>query len=268
MKIRMASGLGLLLLIGAGSACSSSTPAQPTTAPTVTTPATTPSPSVVIGAPTPVTPSNGATTSGYPTLTVADAGRTGPAGALVYRFDIAASSTFGTILLSGTVSETPGQTSFTPPAATPPLAQSPVFWRAVAIDPVNLVASPASAVQSFTYTTPPSQAAQLAAQLGVPLWPGAQPPGNSGHATMGDGWGIGNPISYTGVVFVSPQIDQLQVFDLLDRGLDPQSAIDWMLSHGYPTIAAYYPAVSVIGFQYSYLALINAQWVVVIKAGA
>jgi hypothetical protein len=85
---------------------------------------------------------------------------------------------------------------------------------------------------------------------------------------MGDGWGIGNPVSYTGVVFVSPQIDQLQIFDLLDRGLDPQAAIDWMLSHGYPTAAAYYPAVAVIGFQYSYLALINAQWTVVIKAGA
>jgi hypothetical protein len=69
-------------------------------------------------------------------------------------------------------------------------------------------------------------------------------------------------------VFVSPQIDQLQIFDLLDRGLDPQSAIDWMHANGYQTIAAYYPAVSVIGFQYSYLALINSQWTVVIKAGA
>src|SRR5471030_2679309 len=224
MNNRIASVVCLLLIVIVGSACSSSTPTQPA-APTTTTPTTTttPSPSIVIGAPTPVTPSNGATTSGYPTLTVADAARTGPAGALVYRFDIAASSTFGTILVTGTAAETPGQTSFTTPAVTPPPAQSPLFWRAVAIDSVNLVASPASAVRSFTYTTPPSQAAQLAALLGVPLWPGAQPPGNSGHATMGDGWGIGNPISFTGVVFVSPQIDQLQVFDLLDRGLDPQS---------------------------------------------
>jgi hypothetical protein len=85
---------------------------------------------------------------------------------------------------------------------------------------------------------------------------------------MGDGWGVGNPVSFTGVTFVSPPLEELQVFDLLDRGMDPQAAIDWMHSNGYATQAAYYPSVAVIGFQYQYLALISGAWNVVLKVGA
>jgi len=48
--------------------------------------------------------------------------------------------------------------------------------------------------------------------------------------------------------------------DLLDRGFDPQGAIDWMNGNGYRTIAAWYPAVQVIGFAYEYMALVNGRW--------
>jgi hypothetical protein len=85
---------------------------------------------------------------------------------------------------------------------------------------------------------------------------------------MGGGWGVGRPTSFTGVTFVSPPIDELQIFDLMDRGMDPQTAIDWMHANGYSTAAAYYPSVNVIGFNYEYLALINGAWNVVVKAGA
>jgi hypothetical protein len=257
----------LPLIVAVGS-CAKDSPAQPSapTAPTTPTPA--PTPQIVLSTPTPVAPVNGVTTSGWPTLTVADAVRSGPSAALVYRFDIATTAAFNPILVTGTVSETPNQTSFMPPSSTPAPPQVALFWRAVAIDPFNIVASPATAPQSFTYSSPPSQATVLAAQQGLVLWPGVQPPGTTGHAVMGGGWGVGTPISFTGVTFVSPQLDQLQIFDLLDRGLDPQAAINWMHNNGYSTSADYYPAVSVIGFQYSYLALISGQWAVVIKAGA
>src|SRR5207249_1573639 len=96
------------------------------------------------------------------------------------------------------------------------------FWRATAIEAANGVTSPPSVVQSFT-TSRPSQAALVAAQLGVPLWPGVQPPGSVGHATMGNFWNVEFVTSFNGVRFLNPPIDQVQIFDLLDRGFDPVS---------------------------------------------
>jgi hypothetical protein len=75
-------------------------------------------------------------------------------------------------------------------------------------------------------------------------------------------------VSFDGVRFLNPPIDEVRIFDLLDRGMDPQGAIDWMNGHGYPTIAAFYPPVNVIGFQFEYLAFINGQWDIVLKVGA
>jgi hypothetical protein len=217
----------------------------------------------------PVTPVNGATTNGWPTFTVADAARSGsPAGALVYRFDVATSVDFGTIALTATVSETPNETTFTPSQSQAPPPEPALFWRVIAIDPINVVASKPSAVQSFIYAAPPSVAATLGVQEGAVLWPGAQPPGNPGRATLGNAWNVGNRTSFDGVTFLSPELEELRVFDLLDRGLDPQGAIDWMHSNGYPTVAAYYASVAVIGFRYQYMALINGQWDLVLKAGA
>jgi hypothetical protein len=264
MRNLVASFVCALPLIGAAGACSPSTPLQPTT------PATPPtiSPPVVINAPTPVSPLNGATANAWPTFTVIDVGRSGPVGLLVYRFDVSTSATFSPITLTGTVSETPNTTSFTPPPAQAPPAQAAVFWRAIAIDPVNLVSSPLSAVQSFTYSVPLTVAATLAAQEGAVLWPGAQPPGTGGRAILGNFWNIQTVTSFDGVTFLSPELEELRVFDLLDRGLDPQGAIDWMHSNGYPTIAAYYASVAVIGFQHEYMAFIGERWDLILKVGA
>ena len=41
-----------------------------------------------------------------------------------------------------------------------------------------------------------------------------------------------------------------------------------MHSNGYPTVAAYYPSVAVIGFQHEYMALINGRWDLILKVGA
>ena len=257
----------LALMMGAV-ACSSKNPAQPTPV-TTTAPAPATSAAIVLSPPTPVTPANGATTNGWPTFTATDAVRSGSAAApLVYRFDVATSADFSTIALTATVSETPNQTNFTPPQSQAPPPQTGLFWRVIAIDPINVVASKPSAVQTFTYAAPPSVAATLSTQEGAVLWPGTQPPGNPGHATLGNAWNVGMRTSFDGATFLSPELEQLRVFDLLDRGLDPQSAIDWMHSNGYPTVAAYYPSVAVIGFRYQYMALIGGQWDLVVKVGA
>jgi hypothetical protein len=223
---------------------------------------------IAISAPTPVAPLNGTTTTGWPTFTVSDAARSGPASALVYRFDIATTAGFTTIVLTGTVSETPGQTSFTPSSSQPAPPQNALFWRAIAIDPVNVIASTPSTPQGFTWSAPPSTAALIAAQEGAVLWPGTQPPGTNGQAMLGNFWSVATLTSYTGASFLSPPLECLRIFDLLDRGMDPQSAINWMHGNGYPTVAAWYPSVSVIGFMYEYMALISGSWNLVLKNGA
>jgi hypothetical protein len=149
-----------------------------------------------------------------------------------------------------------------------PADQTTFYWRAVAIDPLNQVQSPASATVSFKFSNPPSRAEQIAKQQGLNLWPGTVPPGAAGQAQMGNGWEVGNRVSYDGVIFLSPTIDELQVFDCMDRGMQPQQAIDWMHANGYSTPAAWYASVAVIGFPHQYMALINGVWNMVLKAGA
>jgi hypothetical protein len=216
--------------------------------------------------PTPIAPATGAVINGLPTLTVTDSVRTATAGPVAYRFDVASSAAFTIIVISGTVAETPGQTSFTPPPQPlPPYAT--LYWRATAIDTGNGASSAASA--TLTYTSNLTMQANLAAQEGTQIWPGAQPGGGpNGHAVLGNGWGVGQLVSFNGQVFLSPQIDQLRVFDLLDRGYDPQSAITWMNTNGYGTIAAWYPGPAVIGFSYQYMAYIDGAWNLVLKVGA
>ena len=105
-------------------------------------------PMVTLETPIPVSPRSGtAPTSQRPTLTVTNAPRNGPAGAVVYRFEIATSSAFSTVLVSATVPESTGPTtSFTP--ATPLAEMSAFFWRAQASAP-TVAASPFSFVQNF-----------------------------------------------------------------------------------------------------------------------
>src|SRR5258708_18955394 len=171
MKSRTACWVSPLPLIVTLGACSSK-PAPCARPPVAPAPV-----AIVINAPTLGRPLEGDTTSGWPTFPVNNATHTGPAGALVYRSDISASADFGVVTLSGTVSETPTQTSFTPPSSQPPPVPGALFWRAIAIDQANSVLSPASAAQSFKYASTMTVAINIGLQQGVALWPGVQPAG-------------------------------------------------------------------------------------------
>ena len=97
---------------------------------------------------------------------------------------------------------------------------------------------------------------------------GRTTPGHKrGDAVIGDNWNTQTLTAYSGVSFVSPTLEELRVFDLLDRGFDPQGALDWLNGNGYPTSAAYYPAVNVIGFPSEYMAFINGKWDLVVRVG-
>jgi hypothetical protein len=222
-------------------------------------------PAISIDPPVPVGPLSGTTSSGWPAFTVSNSTRSGPVGSLVYRFEISTNGAFTSTLVTGTVNEGTNRTSFTP-SGQAPAAQTTLFWRATAIDQTNNVSSPVSSVQSFTYAQPTIQA-QLAAQQGLTLWPGVQPPNTTGHASLGANWDVATVVSFNGVTHVKPSLEQLQVFDLIDRGMDPGSALAWMNSNGYGTTAVYYASVQVIGFPYEYMALIDGQWSLVLRVG-
>lgn len=266
MKLIRATSVSVLVLVlGAcsGGVTKTSTPTSPT-GPTTAV--------IVINAPVPASPSDGAAAVGWPTLTVNNATRSGPAGTLVYRFDLATGPDFANITVTSSVPEGAGQTSFTPAVTPLPADQSVLYWRAVAIDPQNAVQSPPSTTQSFKENNPPSLAAQIATQQGRALWSGAIPPGDPGHATMGNGWGVATLVSFDGAVFLSPELDELQIFDCMDRGMSPQAAIDWLHGHGYSTQAVFYPdtgsGIPVIGFPHQYIAFVNGRWDMTLRAGA
>jgi hypothetical protein len=104
-------------------------------------------PAIAINAPVPIAPINGAATGARPALRATNATRTGPAGAISYRFEISNTSTFGSILMTGTNSEGVNETGFVPTTDLP--INATLFWRVTAIDPANAVSSPASTTQSF-----------------------------------------------------------------------------------------------------------------------
>jgi hypothetical protein len=220
---------------------------------------------ITIGQPVPIAPLSGAQTYARPLFRVTNVTTQGPAGSISYKFEISAASTFTPLLVGGTVPSGSGETDFAPPTDLPQTGT--LYWRVTAIDTGNNVSSTPSAPQSFT-ATKPTQAGAVAAKLGVTLWPGAQPPGANGHALMGSDWNV-EPITspIDGHVFMNPPLEEVQIFDLLDRGFDPNAAIDWMKSNGYTTTAAFYPDVSVIGFPYEYIAFVNGQWDIVIRIG-
>jgi hypothetical protein len=171
---------------------------------------------------------------------------------LTYVFEIADNAGFSPVVVTGTVAETAGQTSFAPTSSLP--TGKTLYWRVTAIDQGNGISGPASAVQSFTATNP--------------LWTGQQPPAGSGHAIQGDGWAAQTLTAFDGTRFDSPTLEERRIFDLLDRGLDPQATLDWMNSNGYPTSSVYYSSVQAFGFAYQYLALVNGRWSLVLRIGA
>ena len=227
-------------------------------------------PAISLAAPTPISPLNNAETSARPALRVTNAARSASAGAITYKFEVARDLGFGSIVVTGSNVEGINETGFIPTSDLP--TRVLLYWRATAMDAANGITSTPSNVQSFT-ALPPSQAETLAAQLGVTLWPGTQPPGTIGHATMGDNWQVQTLHYLPGnVFFQSPDVEMLRIFDLLDRGFDPDGAIGWMRTNGYPTIGLWYPPPekAVIGLQYVYLAsrnkvFVNGTWDVVLR---
>jgi len=224
---------------------------------------------VSLGAPTPIAPLTGAFVVPRPTLTVGNAPVSGAtSGVVTYKFDLASSAAFSPILVTGTAVQGTGQTTFVPPQDL--TVGATYFWRATAVSQADGVSSSPSAPQSFV-VTPPTQQAILAAQQGLVLWSGVQPPGTNGHAIMGDNWQV-QTVNYLGqVTYTSPPIDELRIFDLLDRGYSPQDAINWEKANGYSTIAVYYVVgggISVIGFQYDYIAqnYLNSAWDLVFRS--
>jgi hypothetical protein len=227
-------------------------------------------PAISLAAPVPISPLTNAETTARPALRVTNAGRSASAGSITYKFEIARDAGFGSIIVSGTNTEGINETGFIPTSDLP--TRVPLFWRATAIDAANGITSPPSAVQSFT-ALPPSQAENVAKELGIVLWPAKVPPGAVGHATMGDNWQVQTLYYRPGnVVFESPDAEMLRIFDLLDRGFDPDGAAGWMNTNGYPTTALWYPPPekAVIGLKYVYLAsrnkvFVNGTWEVVLR---
>jgi hypothetical protein len=76
-----------------------------------------------------------------------NAARTGPAGDIAYRFDVATDPAFSMVLIGAMVAETTTQTSFTPPSDLP--SGTDFYWRARAVDVVTDVTSEYSATQNF-----------------------------------------------------------------------------------------------------------------------
>lgn len=225
---------------------------------------------ITLNAPSPIGPLTNSDTTPRPALRVSNAVRTGATGAITYKFEIARDSGFASIVVTGTNNEGVNETGFIPTADLPTRAL--LYWRATATDGANSVTSAPSVVQSFT-PLPWSQAETVAQQLGVVLWPRNVPPNAVGHATMGENWQI-QTLHYRpgNVFFQSPDLEMLRIFDLLDRGFDPDGAAAWMNSNGYPTAALWYPPPekAVIGLQYVYLAsrnkvFVNGTWDIVLR---
>lgn len=104
-------------------------------------------PQVTLTTPTVVAPAANAQTNAKPTFTVNNTVRTGPAGAVTYRFEVAANAGFNPLLVDQTVAEGTTRTSFTPSAYLP--AETTIYWRVTAIDQSNGVTSAVSQAQSF-----------------------------------------------------------------------------------------------------------------------
>ena len=225
---------------------------------------------LTLAAPATISPLTNSQTTPRPTLRVTNAVRSGSTGAITYKFEIARDSGFASVVFTATTAEGVNETGIVLTSDLP--TSVTLFWKATAIDAANGLTSSPSSVQSFT-ALPRSQAENLALQIGVVLWPGTQPPGSVGHATMGNEWQV-QTLHYrpADVFFQSPDVEMLRIFDLLDRGLEPDPAIGWMRTNGYPTAALWYPPPEkgVIGLQYVYLAsrnkvFVNGTWEVVLR---
>jgi hypothetical protein len=108
-------------------------------------------PEVVLQAPALLVPGDGGNLGNNGLLTVADAPRSGPAGAIVYRFEVSDSPNFANLVFFASANEQHGvgQTSVTMTADL--VSNVTYYWRVQATDPANQVSGPYSAVASFKY---------------------------------------------------------------------------------------------------------------------
>ncbi len=110
-------------------------------------------PEVVLGTPTLASPVNGANAFSPLSLTVNNISRTGPAGPITYRVEVAATAGFGTVLFATEAAEQPGgQTTVTAPVSGL-TSGTTYFWRARAADATNDITTPYSAAASFVAQT-------------------------------------------------------------------------------------------------------------------
>jgi hypothetical protein len=121
-----------------------------TTGPFTTPRAFTIGPAIIIDTATLVSPIGGAGTAARPVFTVTNATRSGPIGALTYKFEISTSSAFSSVLISATVPEGSTRTTFTPSVDLP--AETPLFWRVTVSDAANGVTGPTTLPGSFVTT--------------------------------------------------------------------------------------------------------------------
>ena len=99
---------------------------------------------VVLGAPTPISPINDATTGSQPRFLVGSPSRSGPVGPLAFYLEIASSASFAQIVAAYSFGETGGQTELTAPESLP---AGQYFWRVRAYDGGH--SGPFSGIQSF-----------------------------------------------------------------------------------------------------------------------
>jgi hypothetical protein len=128
-------------------------------------------PEVVLQAPVLVSPGNGGNFGGNAPLVVNNVSRSGPAGTISYRFEVADSSSFSNIVFTSTVNEGGGsQTQVTLNARL--TTNATYFWRVIASDPSNGVTAPTSAVSSFRFVPfDMSQAIILNSPADLGSWP-------------------------------------------------------------------------------------------------
>jgi hypothetical protein len=224
-------------------------------------------PILAISSPAPVSPQDGVNLNGWPAMTVSNAYCSAPTGALIYRFEIANSASFSTVVVSGTVPEGAGQTSFQPPTSPAPSIGVTYYWRVLVTDTASGTVSTPSPTRTFTYG---SRAQGMAELQGLTLWPGTKPSNPPGLAKLGTGWELFTKASpLDGRLVTSPMLENLRILDLIDRGMDPASACSWVEQNYGPTSALYYPYIveGVIGFSYNYMAKSNGQWDLVFRIG-
>jgi len=101
----------------------------------------------VIGAPIPVDPSASSDVfTAKPTFTVNNATVTGPAGTLLYEFQVSNSSAFSSLIATATVQQQSTKTSWTPNADLP---EGQTFWRVRVSDPSSGITGPFSSTAQF-----------------------------------------------------------------------------------------------------------------------